>query len=70
MVFLVQMGGQLPLCCCRTLRARQQSPRIAIRCLLGAKRLKTSECSRQRMLASKLAHPLAADPRRLSFGKI
>jgi len=38
-----------------------------IRGLLGAPRLTTSECSRQRVQASELARPLAADPRRLAF---
>jgi len=33
--------------CCRTLRARQQSPRITIRWVLGAPRLTTSGCSRR-----------------------
>ena len=44
----------------------RQSPRIPIRGLLGALRLTTSECSRQRSSASKLASVLAADPRRLT----
>jgi predicted RNase H-like HicB family nuclease len=38
-----------------------------IRCLLGAKRLTTSGFSRHRVSASKLASPLAADPRQLYF---
>jgi hypothetical protein len=55
--------------CCRTLRARQQSPRITIRWVLGAPRLTTSGCSRLRVQTSKLAHVLAADPRRFGYKK-
>jgi hypothetical protein len=43
----------------------RQSLRIAIRRLLGALRLTTSACSRQREKPSKLAFSLAADPQRL-----
>jgi hypothetical protein len=43
----------------------RQSPRIAIRRLLGASRLTTSGCSRLRAQASELAHVLTTDPRRL-----
>jgi hypothetical protein len=44
----------------------RQSPRIAIRWVLGAPRLTTSGCSRLRAQASELAHVLATDPRRLA----
>ena len=48
----------------------RQSPRMTIRGLLGAPRLTTSECSRQRVQASELAHPLAADPQRVKYQDI
>jgi hypothetical protein len=38
--------------------------------LLGALRLTTSDCSRLRAQASKLAHVLATDPRRLGSQNI
>jgi hypothetical protein len=47
----------------------RQSPRIAIRRLLGASRLTTSGCSRLRAQASELARVLATDPRRLACCK-